>query len=134
MTGEIFVHRNTDTTVEALGALTVPDQHFGCLTLERPDKNNQRGISCIPKGSYDWVKIAATQKIPYEHILINNVPGRSGVCIHSANYVHQLEGCIAVGQTYADMNKDGQLDVTSSKDTFLKLMAVLPKFGRLHIS
>src|ERR1035437_2912177 len=39
--------RNSDNGVETLGTLQL--NNFTCKTLERPNKNNQPNISCIPK-------------------------------------------------------------------------------------
>jgi hypothetical protein len=100
---------------------------FACDSLELPWKDNDPDVSCIPKGTYIGVKVDATVRIPYPHILIPNVPNRTGICIHRANFVSQLRGCIAVGVGGMDINKDGQLDVTESKKTFDALMAVLPE-------
>lgn len=129
----IHVVRDSDTGKEVLGHMVVPDAHFGCYTLERPEKGNMNKISCIPKGTYSWVKVGATKNIPYEHISILNVPQRSGICIHIANYVKQIEGCIAVGTKLIDINGDGQMDTASSKVAFDKLMAVLPDAGTITI-
>jgi hypothetical protein len=99
---------------------------FSCETLELPWKDNQPDVSCIPVGNYTGIKVDATIRIPYQHISIPNVHMRSGICIHKANYASELRGCIAVGAYPLDMNKDGQLDVTNSSDTFNKLMKILP--------
>lgn len=130
----IHVIRDKDTGTEIMGHLIVDDVNFGCYTIERPWKDNERGISAIPKGTYNWVKVGATQKIPYEHISILNVPGRSGICIHAANYYFQIEGCIAVGSDLVDINKDGHLDAVNSRNTFTKLMGVLPDSGTILIN
>lgn len=102
------------------------NQIFDCLTLELPWKNNATRISCISVGEYECEKVPATASIPYEHILIKDVPGRSGICIHFANYYLQLRGCIAVGDGLMDMNYDGEFDVKNSSKTFKKLMEFLP--------
>lgn len=93
-----------------------------CETLELPDKNNQKQISCIPKGEYNCIKVPPTANIPYEHISIQNVPNRDGVCVHAANFYTQLRGCIAVGKERIDLNNDGLKDITDSKKTFDLLM------------
>ena len=126
---KIEVIRTIDNGIETLGSLAVIGGDgilFTCVTLELPWKDNEMGISCIPKGIYHARKVKATTAIPYEHIYLMDVPHRSGICIHKANYVSQLQGCIAVGQDKADINKDGQLDVTKSGATFSKLMAIVP--------
>lgn len=133
---KIIVTREEDNGVETLGDLSVDtgtQSVFNCETLELPNKNNARQISCIPAAKYNWAKVPASTAIPYPHIAILDVPDRDGVCIHAANYHTQLRGCIAVGKNEIDINGDGQKDVTESKKTFEKLMAILPEKGELII-
>lgn len=118
---------------ETLGTLTVPAILFGCCSLELPDKGNKSRISCIPEGTYNWMKRNATIAIPYQHIILLNVPGRDAICIHAANYVRQILGCIAVGNSFIDIDKDGLIDVTASKPTFNELMKRLPEKGTIEI-
>lgn len=79
---------------------------YGWVTLERPDLNNQQGISCIPAGLYDIeLKYSPHFKRIMPHLI--NVPNREGILIHWANWPKQLEGCIAVGhQRSADAISD----------------------------
>jgi hypothetical protein len=133
---KLIVERKSDNGVETLGTLSLIDNNiavFKCVTLELPDKNNQQQISCIPKNTYKCSKVGASTNIPYKHIAIENVPNRSGVCIHKANYVSQLRGCIAVGKDIVDINGDKQLDITASGITFDNLMALLPDKFELEI-
>lgn len=138
----IIVHRNSDNGIETLGDLHIDtgiQTLFTCKSLELPDFNNdgiagnEKGKSCIPKNTYDWVKVGATANIPYNHISILNIPGRSGVCIHAGNYYTQIKGCIIVGKNHIDINGDGQIDVTESRKTFDKMMELLPDSGKLII-
>lgn len=87
---------------------------YTCKTLELPWKSNSNNISCIPPGIYDVVYTFSPRfmKFMYE---IKNVPKRSGIRIHSANYASQLQGCIALGTQLSDINKDGELDTTNSR-------------------
>lgn len=62
------------------------------FTLERPDLNNKPFVSCIPEGIY-VIERNTTGK--HQYYGVTNVTGRSHIEIHPANYVHQLEGCIA---------------------------------------
>lgn len=107
---------------------------FDCDTLERSWKDNENKVSCIPAMEYDCEKVQATEHIKYDHISILNVPGREGVCIHILNYFFQSQGCIGVGFMGDDINKDGEKDLLRSKDTFNKLMALLPQNFKLIIS
>lgn len=127
--------RTTDNSIQTVGKIYVSgDQHYTADTLERPYKNNEKGISCIPAGRYICVKVGPSEAIPYDHISITNVPNRSGVCIHSGNLYTHSKGCIIVGKGYADINKDGQQDVLQSKKTLIELMNVLPDEFTLNIT
>lgn len=89
---------------------------FACKTVERPWLNNANNISCIPTGTYQvkWTLSPKFMKYTYQ---VMNVPNRSGIRIHSANYYSQLQGCIALGDALVDINKDGELDTINSKKT-----------------
>lgn len=113
-----------DQTLGHFKAYDDQKEVFECNTLELPDKDNQRNISCIPVGVYTATK----HKSPThgECFKIHSVPGRDHILIHVANYVSQLRGCVAVGLNFADINKDGHLDVTSSRKTLKRMLNVLP--------
>lgn len=86
-------------------------------TIELPWKNNERNISCIPEGVYKY-RIRSPKesgKFTYYHIHMLGVPNRSWILIHAANYVSELQGCIAPGVDRIDINNDKILDVTSSR-------------------
>ena len=122
--------RLRDDGVESLGALFVYDgldKVFECKSLELPWRGNKRNVSCIPRGIYH---VAHRNSKKYgDHLHIEDVPDRDFILIHAANYVKQLEGCMAVGATYADIDRDGVTDVTSSKNTLKKLVDIVPIDG-----
>lgn len=72
-------------------------RHVGiwiCHTIELPWLQNRRNVSCIPEGRYALRK-RVTPKHGL-HLLVVDVPGRSGILIHPANYAKtELRGCIA---------------------------------------
>jgi len=61
------------------------------------------------------------------------VPGRDMILIHEGNYHFNFLGCIGVGQDFADINKDGQTDITNTKATLAQLVKVAPNGFRLTI-
>ena len=64
-------------------------------TLERPWKDNAKGLSCIPEGRY-IVKRDVTPKHGLTwHVL--DVPGRDMILIHTGNTEVDVEGCILLG-------------------------------------
>lgn len=56
---------------------------------------------------------------------IAGVAGRSGLRIHVANYTRQLEGCIAPGYSFTDLDKDGTLDIAESTKAYDALVDCL---------
>lgn len=52
-----------------------------------------------------------------------DVPGRTFIMLHPANWPHEVKGCIAPGMDYRIMR--GNQAVTSSRDAFREVMAEL---------
>ena len=107
-----------------------------CVSVELPWQDNKNDISCIPAGTYICRRRAATERIPYEHFLITNVPGREGCAIHRANWASQLRGCVAPAEAFEILaDKPTEPGAADSKGAFDELMAFtkgLDEF-RLHI-
>lgn len=80
-----------------------------CFTLERPyvDANHDgitdKGVSCIPAGTYR-VKRRWSPKHHRNVYGLLDVPGRSDIEIHSANDARELEGCIALGTGFGEID------------------------------
>lgn len=109
------------------GKLTVVENDkalFECFTIEREWSNNKVGVSCIPQGKYSVVK-TYSPRFKKDLYLIENVPNRSGIRLHPANYARQLNGCIAFGSKLIDIDGDGKLDVTNSRKTHNEFDAVM---------
>lgn len=120
----VTVKRNKSELKQTTGTLTVDG--FTCATLERPDLNNKPNVSSIPKGEYicKYTFSPKFMKYTYE---IKNVPGRSGIRIHSGNYFFDIQGCILLGTGYSDLNKDGTKDIINSKLTIKKFENLMGK-------
>ena len=88
---------------------------FTSISLERGWLDNKPNESCVPKGLYHTVSEYSNRfnKKLWE---IYGVDGRSECKFHSANFWHQLNGCIALGRMVLDMDNDSIFDVTRSKD------------------
>ena len=99
-------------TVHLTRTLSGADGTFGNFVLptgiqlvsgELPWRDNQRGASCIPIGTYKctWT---FSKRLGWGYLL-QGVPNRAGVRIHVANfcglasegYKQELQGCIALG-------------------------------------
>ena len=109
------------------GVLFVMDSDrvaFQCYTLELAWNNNERGISCIPAGTYPVV-FEYSPKFRRKLYELKNVPNRSEVKIHVGNYAsgvdRQIEGCILVGSRFVDINHDDIKDIVNSRATLEQL-------------
>lgn len=124
---------NEQQNKQTLGVLYVEHENkilFECKTLELAWKNNERRVSCIPAKKY-FAQLRKAENSPsrnYDHVIFKDVPNRSFILIHSGNYHFHILGCVLVGKTHVDMNKDGLLDVSSSRKTMSELMDVLKKY------
>jgi hypothetical protein len=94
-------------------------------TMELPWVHNKPSISCIPEGSY-VVEKTYSPRFKKDMYLIKDVPGRSGIRFHSANYVFQLEGCVALGLEKQDINGDGIINIVNSKKAIALMNDTLP--------
>jgi len=104
---------------------------FSFKTLELPDLNNVRNISCIPIGK-NTVRKRYSEKHG-NHFELLDVDNRSYILIHSGNFYTDIRGCILVGSSFVDINVDGYLDVFESRKTMLTLNDILPVEFELEI-
>jgi len=109
--------------VETVGKLEVGT--FFCNTLELAWKDNQKNISCIPKGEYK-VKWGYSWKFGWCY-KIQNVPNRTDILFHAGNYFFDTLGCILVGKTYGDPNNDKFPDVLNSRSTLNEFVNYMGK-------
>jgi len=106
-------------------------EDFSCFTLELPWLMNKESQSCIPQGMYTYRKHDSAKNGPC--LMLDKVPGRSWIQIHSGNYTHQIEGCILPGDSLKDINQDGIPDVANSRRTLIKLLNLVPEVGKMLI-
>lgn len=115
-------------TVHLNRAISGIDGTFGNLVLptgkqlvsgELPWRDNRRACSCIPIGKYEVIW-SYSNRFGYCYRVLN-VPGRSHILIHPANYMglasdgfkQELQGCISLGLGVANHAK--QRILTSSR-------------------
>jgi hypothetical protein len=115
------------TPLGTWGELQLPG--FSCATIARPWLNNEPFKSCIPEGEYRLglrrsdVVARSTRSEFDAGWEVKDVTGRSWIMVHPANYVHELQGCIAPGREHVVMA--GRIAVNHSVDTFRLLMAAM---------
>ncbi len=73
------------------------DSGLKLFSLEKPWRDNEPDVSCIPTGTYTvtWAWSPRHGKNLYQ---VQNVDARSGIEIHPANLEEQLLGCVALGE------------------------------------
>ena len=122
---QLKLHRKRYSDKQVIGTMDVyhyNDFLFSLATLEQDWNNNEISKSCVPPGFYQ-VSHWDSNRFGDSFILLNTSP-RSHILIHSGNYHTSTEGCILVGLTHDDINGDGYIDVSSSRDAMDKLREV----------
>lgn len=100
-----------------------------CVTLEDPEKNNQKGVSCIPTGTY---LVGPHNGTNFRDVwILKDVPNREAILIHNGNTIEDTRGCILVGQNFGTVND--LPGVGESKLAVEKLRKILPKSFALTI-
>jgi len=102
---------------------------FQCFTLELPNKDNQKNISSIPNGEYEYFYRNSERNGEVLELL--NVPGRTHIQIHAGNYISQIRGCILVGDGVKWLNYDKIPDVINSRNTLKQLVLKSESKGRI---
>ena len=128
MKASILIIRDEFTDKSVLGKLYLNGEFYG-HTLELTWKDNQKSVSCIPKGVYEARKRGGDEsgKYKYQHIEILDVPDRSLILIHVGNFPKNTKGCVLLGTTRA-FNFVGD-----SRKAFYKLMYDLQNFEELEV-
>ena len=129
---EILLQRVAKKDKYTIGKLYVNNQYF-CDTLEDTDRGLTQsmteqqikskkvyGETAIPTGTYRII-ISYSNRFKKQMPLLLNVPGFSGIRIHTGNTEKDSLGCILVGKNKA-VGK-----VLESRDIYNKLFSILQK-------
>jgi len=85
---KLTLNRKPSTDIATIGELSI-DGLFFCYTLERPEVQ-------IDPGTYD-VEITYSPRFNRPLPLLDSVPGRTDIRIHSGNWPRDTDGCLLVG-------------------------------------
>lgn len=114
---KLVLRRVAFRSTYTIGRLYINDIKF-CDTIEdtvRKDGKKVPGLTAIPAGTYE-VKLSWSPRFKKTLPLLLDVPGFSGVRIHSGNTEKDSEGCIIVG------NNDKVGWVSNSRATMNRLI------------
>jgi hypothetical protein len=103
-------------------------------TVERPWKNNEPNVSCIPAGYYPvkWVITQTAGNMNGYGIGLEGVPDRSLIRIHAGNTADDLRGCIAPGMQFHEFGINR--GVSQSRAALHELMRLMKQTeGTLQI-
>lgn len=106
----IRIDRQWKKAEYTISRVYVNGRYYGCNALEDTDrgllqamqiaeiqKRKIKGKTAIPRGYYD-VKITWSEKYQRNMPLVVDVPGFSGIRLHSGNSAKDTEGCILFGK------------------------------------
>jgi len=116
------------------GKLLIPALDLAWDTVERPWLNNKQFESCIPCDTYE-MRMGVHKPNgpnPYPVYELQNVPGRSQIEIHIANYCKQVHGCIGIGKGLGIIH--GQWAVQYSTMSFHEFMDAMAGTDPAHIT
>ena len=100
-------------------------------TLELPFRNNEKSKSCILSAFYQ-VEPRTSPKYG-KHLLVLGTSPREMILLHSGNYPGDTEGCILIGTDFGDIDKDGKLEITSSRQAMRRLVELVTDTAELII-
>lgn len=95
--------------------------------LEESWRDNAKGISCIPEGTYT-VKRYSSPKHP-DSWQVMNVPTRDYILIHTGNTEADIEGCLLLGMEWGTVKaKDDQSGVVENQPAVIRSKEAFAKF------
>lgn len=107
---QLKVERFESSSNSMIGKLYLQGK-FLCYTLEEAWRNNARGNSCVPSGTYNaylrYTSLKSQREWCFE---LTNVPNRTAIQIHIGNDPSHTEGCILVGLTHGPDNVGRSVD------------------------
>lgn len=120
MRTKLVLERFAYTPFGTYGYLKGPNIEF--CTVELPWRNNEPRVSCIPEGDYALVP-RRFYRGGYDTWEVVQVPERSHILIHVANWPDELAGCIGIGSYFT--GRSGMWGVAKSQKAFYAFHSVL---------
>jgi len=119
-----------DTEIPTFGVLFHEGQIPFALTLERPWRNNEHGISCITPAPLYVCKRIVSPKFG-NTFQVMNVPGRDEILIHKGNIQEDSHGCILIGEQFGSLQDEPA--VLAAKEGFAELMRLTSAIDEFNL-
>ncbi len=98
---QLKVERFQSSDKSMIGKLYLNGKYI-CYTLEEAWRNNAKGNSCVPAGTYNaYLRYTSTKKNREWCFELTDVPGRTAIQFHIGNDPGDTEGCILLGTSYS---------------------------------
>lgn len=124
----MILNREIFTDESTIGSLYL-DGIFQCYTLELSCRKHPGTKNCIPARTYE-IQITYSTRFKKDMPLLIDVPGFSGIRIHTGNAGKDTDGCILVGKSKAK-NWVGE-SVVAFNELFPKIEESLTR-GKFYI-
>lgn len=122
----MLLNRIASTKFGTFGVLMCKDEAPFAVTLERPWKNNEVSVSCIPADIYLCERIQSQRfGNTFE---VTEVSGRSAILFHKGNINDDTHGCILIGEQFEIVK--GVPGIVSSAKGFDEFLAVTKNFEK----
>jgi len=130
------IYRRQHLNRQTLGELYIVDDNdktlFQCRTLELPYIDNKTDISCVPLGVYKC-KLEYSNRFKKHLWELKDVPNRTECKLHSFNHFWESNGCISLGDSFADIDNDGWKDILNSTKTMVKFHNILKDLKEVNL-
>lgn len=125
----MFIVQRTLISDGCFGHLLNSKGNFICCTMERLFD----GKPIIPEGQ--WVfKRFHSPHFGYDVFMCDTIPGHTKIELHIANFVEELEGCVALGEQIGGRPSTKGNMLTSSKKAFEAFMKPLEGVDSIDIT
>jgi hypothetical protein len=135
MEKSILIDRYSSEKEQTIGMFYLLDHNNSVIkewhSMELPWLDNTKRVSCIPTGNYKSV-IHYSPKFG-KCLWLQDVPNRSEILIHAANFYYDLLGCIGIGKDLSHIDGDKYIDITSSRDSMKELLNLIGSQSVINI-
>ena len=115
----VTLKRFAYTEYGTFGDLILPSG-IKLVTVERPWLDNKPNISCIPNGEYGCSP-RPFYRGGYDAVEVKDVPNRTYILFHIANFPREVNGCIGVNSRHGYSNDE--MCGWGSRDAFKLFMS-----------